>query len=383
MPKPNVLFLIHGIGNHSNGWALDAIKTLGIAAKSFPGFANANQEDPLGGEIEFVPITYNEIFDALLERFKDLAAQFEPLNDAQLPSPIKKIEKLSGEFDKETVRYLGDAILYRGFRLVRNAVLLKVMATIARKIESTVLSRDGTPVKYGVLGHSLGTTVAHDALQLLATTPWLQADDALAKLKQLTPELGESLADRVGNNPFSPKNFMFDAVFMVSNTSRLLFTTDEDPYHSTVRPDRGVDMKEAVCKSFYNFDHRLDPVSKLCRFRIQEAWPPDGQGSKEPMVDHLYEPNVHELSHYLIHPHVYGPILGHLAPSFSMADWREASDRVKSGKFSRLGSKYSAQNLREKAEAALTKLLPNPASDQTITKLIAIFESLKDLEKKA
>ena len=381
MPKPNVLFLIHGIGNHSNGWALDAIKTLGIAAKSFPGFANANQEDPLGGEIEFVPITYNEIFDALLERFKDLAAQFEPLNDAQLPSPIKKIEKLSGEFDKETVRYLGDAILYRGFRLVRNTVLLKVMATIARKIQSTGLSRDGTPVKYGVLGHSLGTTVAHDALHLLATTPWLQADDALAKLKQLTPELGQNLADRVGNNPFSPKNFMFDAVFMVSNTSRLLFTTDEDPYHSTVRPVGPGDMKQAVCGTFYNFDHRLDPVSKLCKFRIHDAWRPDVEGAQEPTLDHLYEPNVHNLSHYLLHPYVYGPILGHLAPSFSRADWREAWNRVDNGTFSRWGPEYSAESLRKKAEAALTKLLPKSSSDENIGKLIAIYESLKDLEE--
>jgi len=381
MPKSNVLFLIHGVGNHSDGWAFDAIKTLGVAAKSFPGFVNVNQDDPLGDEIDFVPITYNEIFDALLERFKDLAAQFEPLDEAQLHSPVKKIKKLSEEFDKETVRYLGDVILYRGFRLVRNAVLLKVMATIARKIQSTGLSHDGTPVKYGVLGHSLGTTVAHDALHLLATTPWLQADAALAKLKQLTPELGQSLAGVVGDNPFSPRNFMFDAVFMVSNTSRLLFTTDEDPYHSTVRPVGPGDLKQAVCGNFYNFDHRLDPVSKLRKFRIHDAWRPDVTGAHEPTLEHLYEPNVHNLSHYLMHPYVYGPILGHLAPSFSRADWQEAWNRVDNGAFSRWGPEYLEESLRKKAETAMTKLLPKSSSDETIRQLVGILESLKSLEK--
>ena len=174
---------------------------------------------------------------------------------------------------------------------------------------------------------------------------------------------------------------MFDAVFMVSNTSRLLFTTDEDPYHSTVRPVGPGDMKQAVCGTFYNFDHRLDPVSKLCKFRIHDAWRPDVEGAQEPTLDHLYEPNVHNLSHYLLHPYVYGPILGHLAPSFSRADWREAWNRVDNGKFSRWGPEYSSESLRKKAEAALTKLLPKSSSDENIGKLIAIYESLKDLEE--
>jgi hypothetical protein len=140
-------------------------------------------------------------------------------------------------------------------------------------------------------------------------------------------------------------------------------------------------MKQAVCKNFYNFDHRFDPVSKLREFRIHDAWRPGVQGAEEPTVDHLYEPNVHNLSHYLRHPYVYGPILGNLAPSFSMADWQEAWNRVDNGTFSRWGPEYSTESLRKKAEAALTKLLPKSSSDETIGKLVAIYESLKDLEE--
>lgn len=375
MAQPNVLFLVHGIGEHRGGWSQIPKTSLREAAKLYDCFPDT--PDPLEDQIQFVEIRYDDIFDLILSRFQGLTEQFRKVDPALVPDLLNRINSILSQPDSVAARYAGDVLLYQ-FKLVSATVLLRVMRTITESVARIGRVHEGQPIKYGILGHSMGTTVVHDALQLLATQPMMTTEAILADLRQSIPELADVYVQNFGNNPFSDVNFQFDAVYQISNTSRLLHTTDLGPYESLVRPFN-VDNARAVCRSFYNVDHQWDPVSKVKPFRLADAWGGHTDGAVQVEVDHVYQQNIHALDHYLLNPKVHAAIFFQMAPAFKLQHLREAQARVDTGAFKRWGPGFEPDTVKQALQNKLEARAQDALGSDKVEKLQEILKQLKQL----
>ena len=109
---------------------------------------------------------------------------------------------------------------------------------------------------------------------------------------------------------------------MVANTSRLLQTRNAEmkpAYDSIVKPGPLEDPK-SYCFAYWNFRHEADPVPFPRRFE-----PIGWTNYQNEMVRHCYEYNVHNLSHYLLHPRVHIPILNKVVAHLAVSDCRRKS----------------------------------------------------------
>jgi len=154
--------------------------------------------------------------------------------------------------------------------------------------------QNGKPVDASVLAHSLGTSVTHDSLSLLASQP-------------IKTKKGKSKAFMVGN-------FAFQNVFMLANVSRIL-ETSEKVYSSAVHP-LTVRPKDAYTASYGDFRNDFDPIPAF------KAFSPEGWGDGFLHVGghkRILQFNTHAFDHYLEDPRVHVPIyrqlVGHKAVS--------------------------------------------------------------------
>jgi len=320
----NVLFLIHGVGRHGDDWADGPdgpIAALEVAAGNFKFFEGRKLRD----FVDFVPIRYDDLFDRILERWQDQATGIKalPIATPEALGIALGLLKKASDGKKDSVAYGADVPLYFGFRLFTQRVQLRVIQRIAETMADRNALSDGTAVKFVVLAHSLGTTVAHDSLQLLGSTDWLTEETAsdrsgaaeeAAAYKAARKKL---LNNRNIANPFAPGFASFKSIFMVSNTSALLQTTSA-PESSIVCPIPSGNAAAAYCQKFYNVDHQFDPISKVRPFKMPKAWA--SAGGRNIVVDHLYNPNVHAFSHYLLHPKVHLNLLMELVDGFEPTD---------------------------------------------------------------
>lgn len=367
-----VLVVVHGVGHWEEGWAEapgGPVEELSKAAEYYPGFS---ADKPLSDAVDFVGIDYDDIFRGVLQRWDDLATS---LNGLGLPGVTPKALRAvtdalarAGEPDNFFTSHAMDVAFYVAFPVVRRLVQLRV----ASRIMTTVAQHAGRQCTYVALGHSLGTTVLHDAIQRISSTGWLSNLDAvLEALNDQQVETQVSRADlqaaveRYGSNPFGPGKFQFEAVFQVSNTSRLLART-KDPYVSVVRPLYSGGALGQACRRFYNADHYLDPISKLRRHRCEEAWP---QAAREYTardlfsIRHVHDVNVHGLCHYIAHPSLHRELLYTLAPArFGWSHYQAAGGRLdEGGDFPTWGPRYLDQNLQDDLVGLLGEFSPESA----------------------
>lgn len=310
----NIVFVLHGIGQYTDGWMrLEscAVPMLKTVSKDYSFFESKS----LDTFTEFTPILYDDVFERILAHWAELAKGLRganPLMPSFADQTIGFMEK-AGD-DQWTLKNGVDVALYWGFRLFQQRVVLRVLAQICAKISETIAASDQVP-HYHILAHSLGTAVAHDALHHLGTESWLTSlkgaafddDDG----EQAQKDRGAFLVslDRLKDatsrhEPFSPANFAFQSITMLSNVSGLVHGA-ESPYHSIVRPgtpgDRG-----AFTSNYLNVNHRFDPISIVGDFRMPAGWTLGG-GGFDISVDHLVgDPEqLHDASHYVRHPDVH------------------------------------------------------------------------------
>ena len=97
MAKP-LLLLVHGVGTHSKSWADHVIARLTEIAATFPDIASSG---PLGSQIVMKPLHYDSVFDAQLDRWRQLGSRTTGFtNDSaiKLPSTIyTTFDPASGE----------------------------------------------------------------------------------------------------------------------------------------------------------------------------------------------------------------------------------------------------------------------------------------------
>lgn len=310
----NTIFFVHGVGRHARGWSEiegGPVHALRQAATQYDCFNGLKLENLL----DIVEIRYDDIFDAHLKQWADMADQLK-ISPIQSASFKRVTELLSGLDDDSNLfaQYGGDVILYTAFDLIARRVRLKVNSIISNKITSVLnAARDqsGPNPEFCIVGHSLGTTIVHDCLQQLAVNDWLPKDGVALDDVKLTPTQKanlEAMMQDPANNPYAPGNFIWDSVFMVSNTSRLLHQTQVAPYQSLVQPGQTV-------RYYFNIDHPLDPVSKVKQFRIPTGW--NRSRAFQIDVDHIHETNIHGYAHYLKRPAVHRPLFRTLVPQFT------------------------------------------------------------------
>lgn len=292
----NVLFVVHGMGNHAAGWETEIASKLEEVAGRYEHFA----ADPkaLWQSVELVPVSYDDVLSQVLAQWKDAAGGVVAFAEAnKLPQIgaldwLAPLAKQDPEFFWQSV---SDVLIYRLFGTYRAAI----RARVARQIVDKVMSLpDRSFDRCTVLAHSLGTSVAHDTLHLLGRT---------------------SFAGYA--NPFSPPNCRFRAVFTLANVSRLL-QDDVKPYESIVRGGpRNSTLSN--CSRFYNFRHEWDPICIPKPFE-PEGWP--DQFNRFRTLSHFRDWDVHGFAHYLDNPRVHVPLLNTLCgEDVISADERDAT----------------------------------------------------------
>ena len=258
------------------------------------------------------PVLYDDVFERILKHWSDLG---ESLSNS-VPIMPDVVDKAMDYLQKSddgawNIQYAGDVILYWGFRLFQQRVVLRVLAQITKKIADTIATSSQVP-GYHILSHSLGTAVVHDALHHLGTEDWLGAlahaqfsdEDGptgandlnvyLNGLKRLQSEFGIA-------NPFHPSLFQFETITMLSNVSGLIHSF-VSPYNSIVRPG-SASAESAFTKSYINVNHDYDPISIVGNFKMPKAW--EMQGGVDLKVDHVLFENIHSAAHYVAHPNVH------------------------------------------------------------------------------
>jgi hypothetical protein len=276
-----ILILVHGMGNDADGpvgaadrttWAGQAEALIRAASKEFPDLAQS--------ELVVEPVLYDDVFQTHAMTWSALARQFVGTSLEGVTSWMKEAD--DGGFAWGS---LGDVVQYRLLSPVREHVKTSVAHQIAR-----IVSGHGVHHSYSIVAHSLGTAVAHDALQALAT---------------------RSIA---GNTALHPPGFVFSNFFALANVTRLVWATDERFYEQTrVRPPRsGRDDDECAVHHYASFRHSADPIASLVRF-APTGW--DKTAFREVTLRHVRALNVHGLLHYLQSPRVVDRILLRLFPA--------------------------------------------------------------------
>jgi len=285
----HVLFLVHGMGVHDEGWAETVKETLVRLSNRYSAF----EAEPLVDRVSFKEIRYDQSFEETLARWRAAGsgpANFARGKDLAFVGDLDWLDDLSTKKDDFFWTHITDVLIYRLFALERTAVRASVATQFARGVDA--LLDEDPEGRASVLSHSLGTAVSHDAIHALGS----QEFDV--------PDLA---------NAFGPTHWRFQNLFTLANVSRFM-ATDIDPYTSMVRPG-AVGSADTYCEDFYNFRHDLDP------FPLPKKFGPSNWGTRfsSESIDTLHHWNPHGLLHYLNDPRVHVPILRALTGFSSVA----------------------------------------------------------------
>lgn len=277
---PKLLYLVHGMGVHGKGWHSDVIDRLTTLPATF-GYQWFADHEGLGASVRLVPVSYDEAFADLLgqwDRSSEALSDFTQKHGIAVPDLLGWLHDVNEEEGKFFWSHLVDVLLYRFVP----TVTARVRTAVKEQIATAMLEASGDDneiVQTSVLAHSLGTSVAHDALALLATQPTEQ-----------------------GNRRLMIENHHFEHLFMLSNVSRVLETSPE-VYESAVRPPGAGGA--SYLNWYYNFQHRFDP------FPAVKPFAPVGWGRRYRAVldgEERIDFHAHDFLDYLDDPQVHIPI---------------------------------------------------------------------------
>ncbi len=266
----HILFLVHGVGRKTESlvgedetceWAKKVVEILETAAAAY---TDLDRDD-----LVIVPVLYDDIFFTYATNWDALADQLTDTPFSDLTDWMRDANEKGFLWDN-----IGDVVMYRGLKQIRQNVITHVAAQLGEVIE-----KYGVTANYSVLAHSLGTAVAHDTLQKLATT-------------------GIN-----GNTSMKPPGFRLANFFALANVSRLVWATNDDFYSDTcVRPDgSGLDAEKCAVNRYVNFRHVADPIPSIIRFS-PAGWNQNRYWSLP--LQHVRDPDVHAFTHYLLNPKV-------------------------------------------------------------------------------
>ena len=298
----HILFFIHGMGKHRPGWSDAAWKSLRDAYQLYDEL----HEFPFDQHFERHEIVFDNVFEWYRERWREDAAQLNELigvSDAA-PALIERVMSLAGSLgeDRFFTTHLLDVVMYRYLSLVAQPVRVQVAKQIAKKINQAL---NAEPQPWSVVSHSLGTSVAHDALHYLFAG-------------------GESEIAVLSREDFAPEVGLF-----VANVSRLLEQPHLRVYRSLVRPSW--QRANGIFDFYLNARHIYDPFTRIKPFDPDFDWLDEDTRDlrfaryQELRISEVLHPDVHDLAHYLDNPGVHVPFFRALFRRSSMI--KQASER--------------------------------------------------------
>ncbi len=342
----HVLFVVHGMGVHEADTWLDEVKQkLDEISRRYPTFKDSGWP----ADVTVVPVNYDDILCNVLKQWQDGAgavSQFASQQQIKLGGTLGWLDGIAAEHPPFFWSHLADVVIYRFFNLYQE----RIRASVVRQIVQGVKDHAGWDLgRCTVLAHSLGTAVAHDALQVMATQP-----------------LG-------GAGPFRPPQARLDSIFMLANVSRLL-QTDFPAYDSFVRPGPN-ESKSSLCSAFFDFRHELDPCLVVRRFAPVHF---QGRYFLHEDLFHYRQWNIHGLTHYLDHPRVHIPLLNRVmgGSAITRAQMRAAVD---SASYPQFGGDFAPIPALQDQLAELRALLGQLAEDSSLEQLFKVLAQARKI----
>lgn len=273
--KP-VLFLVHGMGNHTEAsFKSEVVTSLNAALSYYPNPDTTNIESAF----DIVVFSYNDIFENYLEKLKN---EFGDIITAATSMPelaaindvvdFKNDLRSINEKVLFTTHWL-DVVLYR-FTLLGEAI----RARFTSQLSQLIRSRGSSNVH--IIAHSLGTAVTLDALSILYDKNLL-IDPTDGKLNPIVNRLG--------------------SVTYLANVAKIL--EDIVPVDQTV-----VNPSDTGCSNrVFNVNHQLDPFTKVRPYKPTGAlWTQLTNIDDE--LEHLATKFPHDVGNYLKNPVVNQPL---------------------------------------------------------------------------
>lgn len=259
----HVIFIVHGMGDHKQGWSQSSVAALRDNYKTF------RIQGSFADRFHIKEIHYGQAFVDYWNKHDEIAASLGKLKapssafSAALLSLAKKVPK------DELRSHVGDVFLYTT-TLFNEPVTLDVDIKIEKE-----LRRLGFP-NYSIIAHSLGARVIHDTLQ-------------------------RSFTDRDGSYVLRAKPTV---LMMVSNVTRLASFNSKE-----LQLDEGLvvfpsnDSRAGACQHYVNANHPLDAVGVIRKYQPQFSSDPNYHEPEIELTDFTSK-EIHTLAHYCAHPTV-------------------------------------------------------------------------------
>ena len=271
------IFLLHGMGQWSTESLVPAIETI---RRTYQRFSYADQLD-FDSAFTVVPIDYDQYFREYIQAFNAQAEKFERLAGMDVPGIVGAVRDFAAndlDADDFRVSALGDLFLY-----LLTSIRHYVVTGVASSIEKS-LQEDRTE-GWGVVAHSLGTSVTTDVLQHVFTKHRVSATHDKFRKAYGKPA----------------------AVLMMANVASLARspgdTSHSNVYTNEVYPAAGIAY--GAMGHYINLNHALDPVPRVLPFDPKPHW---DRKALDRFTDvtipagFLVDANVHGLTNYLRWP---------------------------------------------------------------------------------
>ena len=302
----HTIFLIHGMGEFSPGWSKTYQDQLLTKWCLYPGLGG---KDAFSATFGFQEVTYSDSFSNLRAQWTNDRSVVTKLLSGGMSGGVnadalRALDKLYSPLTANTffATNVLDVLLYGFIETVRMEIIAEVANTIAQS-----LSKTPSPT-YSVIAHSLGTSVAHDALDVLYSMPIPYGNGLTAKL--------------------TTGDAQINTLLMIANVSRVLeqkrpdSVNPWDVYQSVVKP--GPPNTGGICFYYYNALNQFDPIPKPWPFTIDGTWPSSAVATSGALKNldatAVALQDIHALEFYLDNPEVHVPFFRSLTYPGAVSD---------------------------------------------------------------
>jgi hypothetical protein len=333
----HTIFLVHGMGDFKAKWSDDLQEMIRTLYGRYPGL----ELMPFDEAFEFQEVLYNDKFDAIRDQWsRDATKVLDAIGAEAKQGKSSRDRKEAGSAVSGLMTFATgagkndflrthvlDVAMYRFLTPVR----AQVRAAVFKQIMDVLKAKPkNEPVRWSVLGHSLGTAVVHDTIHAMYT------DKAVP----------------LPSNVTRPK-----VIAMIANVSRIV-ETDSDPYKSFTHPS--LDPAGGACDYFVNARNEWDLFTVPKRFRPTDDWPDlDTRHAGRYVgveVNAIADKNVHAVEHYLGNPKVHVALFRTLTFQRAISDdeaeaaSRKYEESTPLGKFNSLIKQLKEIDLGENSE---------------------------------
>lgn len=288
------ILCIHGIGKHGNDWVTE----VDDLDQSFDALFREKWKkySALKGKFDDVVKLHSIHFDDEIEKiFQSWATEAKKLKDGLATSPLlagevgwftDAIDKAAESKDQSDWQFthLLDVLMFVGSPSIQD----RIITYVGNQILKLVVANPND--NFSVIGHSMGTAVAHKVIQALFNEGVVTANGKRQSLKG---------------------HFSFQTVCMIANTSYSLSRDRANHYSGIVRPS--LTVGQGCCTCWLNANHRLDPVGQFMKFDIRKnpQWL-DAKVSTRKLhwdepLSRISSAAIHSINHYFRDPSFHIP----------------------------------------------------------------------------